>query len=56
VGKRAKDIAGMDARLPIYSCINSILPKAADCVMLEVGSQGLVTFVFEMAVRISHGG
>jgi hypothetical protein len=48
VGKRAEDIAGMDARLPIYSCVNGILPKAVDCVMPEVGSQGLVAFVLVM--------
>jgi hypothetical protein len=44
-GERAEDIAGGDARLPIYSRVDSILPKAADCVMAEVGSRGLVAFV-----------
>jgi hypothetical protein len=38
----------MDARLPIYSCVDGILPKAVDCVMPEVGNQGLITFVLVM--------
>jgi hypothetical protein len=33
-----------DTRLPIYSHVNGILPKAVDCVMAEVGSRGLVAF------------
>jgi hypothetical protein len=46
VGKGTKDVTTpADARLPLHGCIDAILTKAAHCVMPEVGSQGLVTFV-----------
>ena len=33
------------ARLPLHGSVDAILAKAAQCMMPEVGSQGLVAFV-----------
>ena len=34
-----------DTNLPFYSRVDGILPKAVDCMVPEVSSRGLVTFV-----------
>ena len=46
IGKSSEDVTtAADTSLPFYSHVDSILPKAADCMVPEVSGQGLVTFV-----------
>ena len=46
IGESIEDVTTVaDTSLPFYSRVDNILPKAADCMVLEVSGQGLVTFV-----------
>ena len=46
IGESGEDVTTVaDTRLPFYSHVDSILPKAVDHMVPEVSGQGLVTFV-----------
>ena len=46
IGESGEDVTtAADTSLPFYSCVDGILPKAVDCMVPEVSSRGLVTFV-----------
>ena len=54
VGKATEDITTpADSRLPLYSCIDSLITEAVDCMMPEIGSQQLVSFVL-IALNTSY--
>ena len=46
IGESSEDVTtAADTNLPFYSRVDGILPKAVDCMVPEVSSQGLVIFV-----------
>ena len=54
IGESSEDVTtAADTSLPFHSCVDSILPKAADYMVIEVSSQGLVTFVLIMLNTLS---